>query len=200
MPIELIDLGTSAGLNLRCDHFCLDLANGRIGPEHSSVSLAPDWTGPWPGTRLPKILSRKGVDLNPLDPRSSNDQLRLLAYLWPDQPERIARTQAAIEIANSVPATIDAGDAGAWVEAALAEPAADCVRVIFHTVAWQYFPEQTNARALAAMKDASAPLVQISMEADGGQGAAITMTTWPDGTARQLGRASFHGIWVNWTG
>jgi len=50
------------------------------------------------------------------------------------------------------------------------------------------------------MKQVKTPLVQIGMEADGGKGAAITLTTWPDGKTRLLGRASFHCIWVNWNG
>ena len=199
-PVELLEVGASAGLNLCCDHFRLVLPGGGIGPENSSVQIAPDWTGPLPATKLPNIVARKGNDLNPLDPKKPEDRLRLLAYLWPDQPERLARTEAAIELTASIPTIVEAGDAGDWIETQLADPAPDRVRVLYHTVAWQYFPKATTARALAAMKQVTTPLVQIGMEADGGKGAAITLTTWPDGETRHLGRASFHGIWMNWSG
>jgi hypothetical protein len=199
-PVELLELGTSAGLNLRCDRFRLDLPGGWIGEEISAVRLAPAWEGPAPEGPLPRIIQRRGVDLNPLDPTAPEDRLRLLAYLWPDQPERAALTEAAIRIARDVPAEIARDDAGAWTEEMLAEPAVDRVRVLFHTVAWQYFPVTTKARASAAMARVPSPLVQIAMEADGGEGAAIRMTLWPEGETRDLGRASFHGLWVRWAG
>jgi len=197
-PIELLELGASAGLNLRCDLFRLNAPGGGLGPEDSLVQLSPRWTGSAPGGTLPDVAARDGVDLNPLDPQTAEHRLRLLAYLWPDQPERIDRTEAAINIAARIPAQIDRGDAGAWTEAKLAHPAPDVIRVLFHTVAWQYFPEATKARALAAMERSSTPLVRIGMETDGGKGAAITMTTWPGGETRNLGRACFHGRWVDW--
>ncbi len=198
-PVELLELGTSAGLNLRCDQFSLDLPGGGLGKPRSSVKLQPEWTGPCPAGPLPSIAARRGVDLNPLDPLQAEDRLRLLAYVWPDQPERISRTCAAIDIAGQIPADISSGDAGQWLEQRLTQPADGVVRVVFHTVAWQYFPDATKARAIRAMQQTTSPLVQIGMEADDGQGAGITLTTWPSGETRSLGRASFHGLWVNWT-
>jgi hypothetical protein len=198
-PVELLELGTSAGLNLRFDRFRLDLPGGGLGPETSTVRIAPDWTGPLPSGPLPDVLSRRGVDLNPLDGAKDEDRLRLLAYLWPDQPLRRRLTEAAIGVASEVAAEITQGDAGEWLEAVLARPAPDRLRIVFHTVAWQYFPDATKARALAAMSRTSSPLVQIAMEADGGDGAAITLTRWPSSAKATLGRASFHGLWVRWS-
>jgi hypothetical protein len=199
--VELLELGASAGLNLRCDCFRLEVPDGGIGPEGSPVRLSPEWrSAPAPGA-LPQVVARRGVDLNPLDP--AHDRLRLLAYLWPDQPERIARTEAAIGIAREVPATVDRGDAADWAETVLSEPVPDRVRVLNHTVAWQYFPEPTKTRIRAALARVAAPVVQIGMEADGttaGPGAALTWTLWPDGETVALGRADFHGRWVDWRG
>lgn len=194
--VELLELGCSAGLNLRCDRFRLDLPEDGMGNEASQVRLAPEWrSAPAPG-ELPDVVARKGVDLNPLDPVA--DRLRLLAYLWPDQDDRIARTEAAIGIARDVPADIAAGDAGAWIERQLASPAPDRTRVVFHTVAWQYFPPETQDRALAAMEAAGGPLVRFAMEADGGRAARLSLTRYPSGEVRELGRADFHGRWIEW--
>lgn len=197
-PVELFELGCSAGLNLRCDRFRLDLPGGGLGAEASSVRLSPEWrSAPEPGA-LPRVVARNGVDLNPLDPVA--DRVRLLAYLWPDQADRIARTEAAIGIARQVPAEIFTGDAGKWAEKALAEPAPDRVRVLFHTIAWQYFPDASKSRALSAMERVASPLVRVSMEADGGDGARLTLANYPSGEVHELGRADFHGRWVDWTG
>ncbi len=204
-PVALFELGASGGLNLRVDRFRLAAEGCALGPQDSAVVLAPEWRGePFDGS-LPEVVSRQGVDLNPLDPANPDHKLRLLAYLWPDQPERIERTTAAIDIAQDNPAQLDAGDAGAWIEAALAHPMPGTMRVVFHTIAWQYFPEATKARAEAALlkagaeATADAPFAHLSVEADGGEGAAMTLRTWPDGRTELLGRADFHGRWVDWS-
>ncbi len=199
-PVELLELGCSGGLNLRVDHFCVFDRVLAFGPVQSPVKIRPDWLTSMPVDDPLPIVARRGVDLSPIDPATPDGRLRLLAYLWPDQPDRIAMTEAAIEIARQVPAEIDAGDAGEWLEQALARPSPGRTRVIFHTVAWQYFPEAGKARALAAMQAADGPLVRFSMEADGGQGARLTLTHYPSGDVQELGRADFHGRWVDWSG
>lgn len=199
MPVELLELGASGGLNLCADYFQLETPNGTIGPSESGVRLSPEWRGVPPAQMdLPLVTRRAGVDLNPLDPDKPEDRLRLLSYLWADQPQRLARTKAAIEIANHCPVEMTAGDAGDWLTHQLARPSQGRLRVVFHTVAWQYFPEATSLSAKAAMKAHKAPLVQISLEADGGKGAALTLTSYPVGTVESLGRLDFHGRWIEW--
>jgi len=162
------------------------------------VHIAPEWRDGEPDWANVSIVARRGVDLSPIDPVTSDGRLKLLAYLWPDQSERITRTKAAIQIASEVPAEISGGDAGVWTEEALSAPASDRTRFLYHTVAWQYFPEATKTRALAAMEAHNGPLVRFSMETDGGRGARLTLTHYPSGEVQQLGRADFHGRWVEW--
>lgn len=200
LPVDLLELGTSGGLNLRADKFRLELPGGIIGKRDAAVVLAPDWQGPMPPVVLPRVARRAGVDLSPLDPNRPEDALRLLAYVWADQEDRLTRTRAAIEVARTVPADISTGDAGDWLERELSLPAGDRMRVVVHTVAWQYFPEDTRARAEAAMAGADGPLARIAMEFDGGKGALVTLTIWPDETPRPIARADFHGRWVHWSG
>jgi hypothetical protein len=203
LPMILSELGASAGLNLLWDHYGLDLEGRRFGPEAPVLTLSPEWSGPLPPPRAPKIIDRRGVDLNPLDPVS--DRLRLLAYLWADQPDRIARTRAALDHATKVRPRIDRGDAADWLETRLQTRQEGALHLIFHTIAWQYFPPGTQARALAALETAghvatsSAPIARLAMEADTAQrGAALTLTLWPGGEVTPLGRADFHGRWVEW--
>jgi len=204
-PLELLELGASGGLNLYADQFHLRLPGAQIGPADAQVYLEPEWTGPLPPTRLPEIAARKGVDLNPLNPTNATDRLRLLAYLWPDQPERLMRTRAAIDLAVKAPAQIDNADAGDWLAEVLETPT-ETGRVVYHTIAAQYFPSETKSKVDAALANAGAkatpqaPLAHLSMEADGGQGAAVKLTMWPSGQTHEIARADFHGRWVHWTG
>lgn len=197
-PVEWLELGASAGLNLRWDRFALDGPGWTRGAADPALRLAPDWQGDAPPDAALPVLRRAGVDLHPADP--ARDGLRLLSYIWADQPDRLARTRAALALAAADGLRVDRGDAGDWLAA---RPAPDGPRVVFHSIAWQYFPEATRTRALAAMQAAAspnAPLFCVAMEADGqAESAAVTVTRWPGGAVVPLGRAGFHGQTVTWT-
>lgn len=198
LPLELCELGASAGLNLHWDRYALALPGATFGPADPILTLGPDWSGALPPAGEPVIAARRGVDLNPLSP--ATDALRLRAYLWPDQPERMARTDAALALP---PAPVDRADAADWLDA-LPPQATGTARLICHTVAWQYFPPDTRARAaariaaLGAGATADAPLAHFAMEADGGRGAALTLKLWPGELTLDAGRADFHGRWMKW--
>lgn len=207
LPICLSELGASGGLNLMWDRFALQAGDVRFGPDDAVLTLTPDWEGDAPTPCPPVIAERRGVDLNPLDPTGADDLLRLTAYLWPDQPFRLANTRAA---AGSVPAPVDRGDAIDWLEARLGSARGGQLHLIQNTVAWQYFPEDAQARGRALIEAAGAkatedaPLAWLQLETDGDRhalgGAAISLQTWPGGEVQRLGRADFHGRWVRWNG
>ncbi len=199
LPLVLSELGASAGLNLLWDHYALTLGDHTYGPLDAAVTLAPDWSGPLPPTASPKVIDRRGTDINPLDPLA--DRLRLLAYVWPDQPDRLARTRAALDLAATRPPAVDRADAADWLEARLSTQRPDALHLVCHTVAWQYFPAATRSRAHAALQAAGrhSPVAQLGMEADNATpGAALTLTLWHTGETIPLGRADFHGRWVQW--
>ncbi len=202
LPLRLSEPGASAGLNLMWDRFALDVRGKRYGPQTPALVLAPDWRGEVPPRAAPEVAERRGADLTPLDPRDAGDRLRLLAYLWPDQPDRLARTRAALAVAG---APVDRSDAADWLAHRLAAPVPGQLHLIFHTVAWQYFPAVVQARARAlieaagARATAAAPLAWLGMEADGASpGAGLTLRLWPGNRRLAPGRADYHGRWVDW--
>lgn len=204
--LHLWEIGCAAGLNLRADRFRLRAGGVTYGPPGAHTRLVPDWTGPAPPPAPLTVAGRRGVDLAPLDPAAPTDRLRLRAYLWPEQPDRRALTDAAIATARAVPARIDRADAVDWLAAGLPGRPRDATTVLFHTVAWQYLPPAARARgdALIAAAGAAAtpraPLARLGMEADGNPDAALTLTLWPGGRTIPLARVDFHGRAVRWTG
>jgi len=201
LPVDLSELGASAGLNLIWDRYALVLPGRTLGPADPVLTLAPDWSGPPPPESRPVIASRAGVDLSPIDLDDPGQRLRLMAYLWPDQPERLERTRAAIA---ATPPRPEQGDAIDWLEQRL-QPRPGRLHLICHTVAWQYFPADTRARGAAliaaagARAKADAPLAWLALEADGTPpGAALSLRLWPEDEGLSLGRADFHGRWVQW--
>ncbi len=197
------ELGAAAGLNLMWDRFRLELACGVFGPRSSPVRLDPEWRGLCPPEAHIEVIDRRGVDIAPLDPHDPDDALRLTSYLWPDQPWRIERARAAMALCD---APVDEADACDWIRGRLAQPHAGAIHLVIHTVAWQYFGEETGRQCLEALEEAGAratpeaPLARLSMEGDTrkGEGAPITLTLWPGGHTIQLGRVDFHGRWVDW--
>jgi hypothetical protein len=140
-PIALSELGASAGLNLMLDRFAIETPDGRAGPDGSPVRLRPEWRAPPPPARALRVVDRAGVDRHPIDAGDPADALRLMSYLWPDQPDRMAMTRGAIGMG---PARPDEGDAAPWLKARLTSRPGDCLHVVYTTVAWQYFPKETQ--------------------------------------------------------
>ncbi|MEP2889527.1 DUF2332 domain-containing protein [Tateyamaria sp.] len=206
-PIVLSELGASGGLNLMWDRFALDTGRNILGPDDAVLKLNPDWTGHAPPSANPQVVDRLGVDLNPLSANDSDDLLRLTAYLWADQPHRLALTRAA---ASVMEAQVEKDDAINWLERRLGAVPEGHMHIIQHTVAWQYFPANAQARGAAMIEAKGAqatpetPLAWVQMETDGDTtgavGAALTLRLWPGDLTLSLGRADFHGRWVNWTG
>lgn len=208
-PIELWEIGAAAGLNMQVDRFAFDFGEGRrAGPAGAPLCLPCDWRGAAPALRRIEIVARRGVDIAPLDPGSAEDRARLFAFIWPEQPHRLARTRAALDLARDRGPRVEAGDAADWVEARLAEtPQRGCVRVLMHSIMWQYLPAVTKARIEGAIGIAGSraapdtPLAWLRLERDDTPGsAALTLTLWPGGQTRLLARADFHGSWAEWLG
>jgi hypothetical protein len=204
-PVELLELGASAGLNLMLDRYGYDLGGVRAGDGRSPLQLRPDWKGAPPPDAPLVVAKRRGADLHPLDARTDGD--RLLAYVWPDQPRRLAQLEAALAIAAADPPAVDRGDAAEWLEARLGERAeAGTTRVVLHSIAFQYFPDGTKARIEAVMAEAGAaatagaPLAWLRYEYDPADGKiGLRLRTWP-GEERLLAYCHPHGSRVEWLG
>jgi len=203
LPLRLYELGASAGLNLLLDHYRYDLGGLAAGDGESAVFLKPEWAGPPPPGATVRILGRAGADLNPA--RLPQDAARLPAYLWPDQPERLARLEAALAIAAAHPPRVDQADAADWIEASLAlAPEPGVARVAMHSVAFQYFGADAQARvarhieAAGAAADKAAPLAWLRFEKEPDADIySLRLRTWPGGD-ELLAWTHPHGSKVTW--
>lgn len=215
-PMDVLELGASAGLNLNMDRFHYE---GGSWQWHSPipgprVAMSTQWRGPAP--RFPlhaAIRHRAACDQNPLNARSAEDRLRLRSYIWPDQPERLERLNAAMEIAEAQSITPDAGDAADWIKAKLATRAKDALTIIYHSVFFQYPPQSVRdaiTRAIeteGARATADAPLAWLRFEPGGvlgrtqdGANMTLELIEWPSGRRRVLADIDPHGRFVHWHG
>jgi hypothetical protein len=203
-PIHLYELGASAGLNLVLDRYGYNLSGTRAGDPASPLQLRPEWKGPAPPAANVEIVARRGVDIQPMDVVS--DRERLLAYVWADQQKRIEQLEKALALAAPGPPRVDAADAADWVEANISiVPVTGAVRVVMHSVAYQYFAEPTQRRIAermaAAGRNASleAPLAWLRFEKEAGESqTTLRLTLYPDGEDRLLARCQAHGAAIEW--
>ncbi len=206
LPIALLELGASAGLNNNLDRFAYDLGGRLAGDANSAVRLKPDWTGPPPADAAPRIATRAGVDQTGVDLMQDGAAERLIAYVWPDQAERLARIEAALALAQRFPPQIEEADAGDWIVRQLAQPQdAGTLRVLMHSVFWQYLTRETRDRIHAAILQAGAgataerPFAWLKFEPfDVTAVMALKLRLWPSGDDLILAECHAHGTWVRW--
>lgn len=204
-PIDMLEIGASAGLNLYWDRFCYRTQSWVWG-EASAVNIDTDWRGPPPPVAVrPSIRRRAACDLNPLDVRDSAALLRLKSYIWPDQADRLTRFDGAVAMALKHDVQVERADAAEWLARELAARADDAATIVYHSVFLQYPPREAREAIIAAMHAAGAratpkaPLAWVRLEPEAVTDAVanssrfvIDLTTWPGGERRILGYTDGH--------
>lgn len=211
MPVDLLELGASAGLNLNLGRYRFALGATQCGPAQSPLRLAPEWRGPTPPKGALHIARAQGVDLAPIDPRDPASARRMQAYVWPDRPERLERLKAALAIAKRHPPRVARASAAPWLEQRLSAPQeAGTRRVIVHSMVMQYLSAGERGEITAAIIRAGAaatperPLAWIALEWTTDRRAVMLQAThWCGrdtcrGQTRVLARCHPYGEWIEW--
>ncbi|OYU35150.1 MAG: hypothetical protein CFE35_12045 [Novosphingobium sp. PASSN1] len=203
---ELNELGASAGVNTMMERYRYDLGGTKVGPADSPMRIAPEWRGPPPVPAPVEIASIQGCDRAPVNLADPAAALRLKSYVWAEVTERLARIDAAIQLASEHPPTLMQMDAGEWVDLRLAAPlAADTTRLFYHSIVWQYLPPETRTRitkAIIGAGEGGQRLAWIMLETNRETFRhELTVRHWPGGGEPVLlGEAHAHGAWVAWHG
>jgi hypothetical protein len=202
LPFRLVEVGASAGLNLRADRYFVPGDSGTYGDPASPVVLSHGWQGTAPPHAPVEVISRVGGDIAPVDAASPEGRLRLTAYVWPDQAERLARLRGALAVAERVPAELRSEPATQTL--ARTELADGTWTVLWHSIFRQYLTQEQRAELadgvarLGAAATPRARFAHLYLEQSRAGGCPVTLTTWPGGGTEVLGVASAHGIPVRW--
>jgi hypothetical protein len=202
LPVHLVEIGASAGLNLRADRFHIAGDVASWGDPDSPVVLPHAWQGAAPPPTRPVVVSRIGGDVSPVDPTTAEGKLRLMAYVWPDQVARVERLRGALVLAERVPAILRR-EAGAETVTGTSLQDGSWT-VLWHSVMWMYLTAAQKAEIVAAIEalgataTPNARLAHLSLEARKRDDQSdhewlVTMTTWPGGDRRVLGVGDPHG-------
>jgi hypothetical protein len=166
-PVRLLEVGASAGLNLRCDRL----------PGDPALEDGP----------IPPIVERLGCDLDPVDSTTPQGRLWLSGFVWLDDVERFAALGAALEVAASVPAEVIEVDAVTFLDGVAV--ANGCTTVVWHSAVWPYLHTDTRTAVTERLErigsgaTADAPLWHVSWEpgAEGPEQFELVIARWEGG-------------------
>lgn len=204
LPLRCFEIAASAGLNLSWDRYRYRLGDLRWGDPQSPVVLEPDWSGPSPPDAPARVIERAACDRRPIDLSNPAEARRLMAYVWPDQFERLARLKAAIDVTRAAGVAVEEADAADWVRARCA-PKVGAATVVYHSVFWHYVPAEGQAAlrgaivAHAQSATEASPFAWLRMESQStGSPMEIRLTLWPGGEEHLLGQVHAHGADARW--
>ncbi len=206
LPLSILEIGASAGLNLLWDRFAYRYGDRFIGDKGAHVVIDAEWRGPWCNVeRLPTVVAKRGCDRAPIDLTAPGAADRLIAYVWPEQKSRLARVEAAIALAQREKPPLEKADAGEWLERQLAARVQGAATVVAHTIVWQYIAKDTRHKIEALLKStgeratSKAPLAWLSLEQyTPDLPPELRLTLWPGGETKKIANAHPHGAWIEW--
>jgi len=141
-PLALLEVGASAGLCLYPDRYAYRYADHVVGSGEPVLECAATGVAP---SRLPDVVWRAGLDLNPLNATDPADVAWLEALVWPEHAHRRARLRAAAAIVAAEPPLLVRGDLVDDLPALAARAPAGATLVVFHTSVLYQVPEPRRA-------------------------------------------------------
>ena len=209
LPLDLLELGASAGLNQIWDKLRFEGDDWTYGPANGP-RIDTQWQGPAPILDAnPVVRSRRACDIRPIDLTDERARFRLKSYVWPDQTDRLERLDSAVALALQAGVRVESADAADWIGARLADRKPGAVAVVFHSVFYQYPPrEKRDAIADYVEKageraTADAPLAwlryepeSILIDAPDSMRFIVDLITWPGRERRLVAVSDGHSRFV----
>ena len=200
LPLALVDVGASAGLNLLWDAYRYVYSDGsEFGPADSGVRIDCELRSAMPDIpdEFPPVAFRRGVDLNPVD-LSDDEEFRWMAALvWPEHGDRAESLRAAREIWLREPPAVERGDATEVLPEVLRAAPPDAVLCVFHCHTLNQFPEESRAAFYEILRRESArrPVYHAASE-----GESLSVGRMADGESDIIlaARRHAHGRWIEW--
>jgi hypothetical protein len=205
-PLDLLELGASAGLNLIWDRYRYEYEAGPWGPLDSRLALRGEERRRFPAELLDvevEIRRRRGIDLAPVD-ATTEEGLRLLSS-FTTKEERRERFRRAADVLQKNPPELVRGDYLERLPALLAERDENALTVVFQTISTIYLPVKERDRVRGAIDRAAAegPLAWISTPTPEehrleGRQYPLELAVWPGGKRRLVAEMANGGEWLDW--
>jgi hypothetical protein len=198
-PLDLLELGTSGGLNLLWDHYQYRYRDGTWGASEAGLELTGDeaHNGHVPADLLQQqveVRSRRGIDLNPVDVGSA-EGIRLLESFVLGDPVRTARLHQATAVVRRCPPELFRGNYLDVLPDFLTRQADDALTVIFQTISTIYLALDLRLRLNGIIESVgrkrSLAWITTPTPEEHGQRLGdypLELTIWPPGEKRTVAR------------
>jgi hypothetical protein len=205
-PLDLVELGTSGGLNLLWDRFGYRYEAGTWGDLSAPLQLQGEERRTVPRELLRtevNVRRRIGIDLDPVDV-TSEDGIRLLDTFVRDEGYR-SRVRRAADVVRLNPPELVRGDYLDLLPAILRDRDDDALTVVFQTISTVYLADEgrTRLRVIVDEGGADGPLAWISTPTPEEHGQRrgdypLELAVWPGGERRIVARMNIRGEWLEW--
>ena len=206
-PLTMIEIGSSAGLTLLWDRYHYRYGEGlECGDPNSPLkiecSLRGETRPPIP-RELPKVASRTGIDLSPIDVNNAENVQWLRALVWPDNLKRAIQLEHAIQLVKQAPQEIIPGNALDLLPNLIDEVLDKASLCIYHsftlTLASGEPREKLHSLLTKASKKRDLFLVWLEW-ATNSETPLLGLANFSKGIKKEkiLARCHPHGEWLEW--
>ena len=203
-PLNLIEIGPSAGLNMIWDQYAVRFYRGdellTLGDGELVIDCELRGDKIPPLGRAPRVASRIGLERDPVDLSNPDARDWLKALVWPDHLQRFQRLKKAMAIYARHKPNIVAGDALENLSAAIARVPEDQPVCVYHTMAvYQFTDDMREALdAILTMAGLRRTIWRLGME--GARDGTLLLSSYRDGKKdeRLLANCHPHGAWLEW--
>lgn len=201
--LVLLELGTSAGLNLWLDRYRVTTAAAVWGPLDAQLVLDDAFVSGEPPPGPFAVRGRRGCDREPLDLTSASDRRLLRSFVWPDHAERLRRLDAAVATGGRAP--IDVSECVSWTcrQLQALEPGRT---VVYHSLVLPYLTRAEEAELEAVIEEAGRradeahALAWVTLEPFAAEAPDVELVVrrWPERDAHRLALLAPHGGKIRW--
>ena len=201
-PLDLLELGPSAGLNLVWDSYSYRYSTGAWGD--GDLELAGDDRVPPPASLFGahvEVARRRGVDRSPVDVATDDGARLLQSFVWADQTERLERLRTAIDVVRRNPPELIRGDYVRDLPLLLQDRVPGAQLIVYETASTQYLDRTQRAALHEAMHHAgqSEPLTFLTTRTNSDADFyTLEAWWWPSGERVEVEELDFHGAWLRW--
>ena len=215
-PLALIEIGTSAGLNLLWDKYSYRYGDReRLGAPDSPVLICSDFRGELSDSLndpLPEISHRIGLDLNIVDARVPDEAAWLQALIWPEHHQRRAILAAALQHMTAFQLDLREGDGFSNLTELAGELTKESVTCIYHTHVANQVSKQIQKTFLSELAELGRdrdlihlfnnidPSLYLPDHSPNSSGFNLHLTVYRDGIANEIPLATTdgHARWFDW--
>ena len=155
-PLALIEIGTSAGLQLLWDQYSYSYGTGvAYGNRESTLHITAEIKGdnaPNLQDYIPPVASRIGIDLHPIDLKDDDNVLWLKALIWPEHHERRELFEKAAKIVKANEIRLIKGNGVEMLDELSKEVSSEYAICVFHTHVANQMPAGVRNRLLEKVK------------------------------------------------